>query len=78
MSTNVLVLKSNLHSLIDTLEDSEVLSEVTLMLENYLQPQHKLSDWEHQKLQKGLQSLDNEPFVAHKTILEQLQQWKEK
>lgn len=78
MSTNVLVLKNNLHTLIDTLEDDEVLSEVTLMLENYLQHQHGLSDWEQQKIQEGLQSLENEPVVSHQTILEQIQQWKEK
>lgn len=75
MSTNILVLKNNLHTLIDTLEDGEVLSEVTLMLENYLQHQHGLSDWEQQKIQKGLQSLENEPVVSHQTILEQLHKY---
>ena len=77
MSTNILILKNNLHNLIDTLEDDEVLSEVTLMVENYLQHQAKLSDWELQKIEKGLQSFENEPTVSHQTILEQVKKWRE-
>ena len=77
MSTNILILKNNLHNLIDTLEDDEVLSEVTLMVENYLQHQTKLSNWEVQKIEKGLHSFENEPVTPHQTILEQIKQWRE-
>lgn len=78
MSTNILILKNNLHNLIDALEDDEALSEVTLMVENYLQHQTKLPDWELQKIDKGLHSLENEPIISHQTILQQIAQWKEK
>jgi len=69
--------KSQLHQLIDTIDDRRVLNAIKLLLQK--QVQAKENDfWENlpievkQSIERGIEQADNGELISHETVMEEI------
>jgi predicted transcriptional regulator len=76
---NVVTLKQDIHLLIDSITDSEILHAVKTLLEKNAKVQtdwwETISEEERAEILQGLSEADNNDLMAHDEVMEKYKKW---
>ncbi len=76
---NVVALKQDIHLLIDSLSDREILQAVKTLLEKNMNTKtdwwETISDEERAEILQGLSEADNNDLMAHDEVMEKYKKW---
>ncbi len=76
---NLVTLKQDIHVLIDSISDSEILQAVKTLLEKNTNAKtdwwETISDEERAEILQGLSEADNNDLMAHDEVMEKYKKW---
>jgi len=76
---NVVALKQDIHLLIDSISDREILQAVKILLEKNTNAKtdwwETISDEERAEILQGLSEADNNDLIAHDEVMEKYKKW---